>query len=181
VGERAIDAAVEYLRREQDPCGAWWGRWGVNYVYGTWQVLTGLWSVGQDMDAQWIRRGGEWLRSVQREDGSFGETPDTYRDASLKGTGEPTASQTAWGAMGMMVVFGPGDPAVERAIGWLARQQNAQGSWDERWFTGTGFPDVFYLRYHLYPLYFPLTALARYKRLLDERPGAVAATTSTGS
>jgi len=181
VGEREIDAAVEYLKREQDPSGAWWGRWGVNYVYGTWQVLTGLWSVGQDMEAEWIRRGGEWLRSVQREDGSFGETPDTYRDPALKGTGEPTASQTAWGAMGMMVVFGPGDPAVERAIGWLARQQNAQGTWDERWFTGTGFPDVFYLRYHLYPLYFPLTAIARYSRLLAERPGAGAATTVTGA
>jgi squalene-hopene/tetraprenyl-beta-curcumene cyclase len=137
----------------------------VNYVYGTWQVLTGLRAVGADMRAPFIRRAGEWLRSVQKDDGSFGETCKSYEDPSLKGQGESTASQTAWGAMGMMAAFGANDPDVERAIVWLVDTQKPDGNWTEAWFTGTGFPKVFYLRYHLYKLYFPLTALARYRRM----------------
>lgn len=160
-----IQRALAYLQREQDACGAWWGRWGVNYVYGTWQVLTGLKAVGADMSESWIRRGAEWLRSVQKEDGSFGETCDSYRDASLKGQGESTASQTAWGAMGLMAVFGAEDAGVERALAWLCETQEDDGNWIEEPFTGTGFPDVFYLRYHLYKLYFPVTAMGRYLRL----------------
>ncbi len=164
-GHPAVERAVKYLRAQQDASGAWWGRWGVNYVYGTWQVLTGLKSVGQDMNEQWVRRGGEWLRSVQKPDGSFGESCASYDDPSTKGQGHSTPSQTAWGAMGMMAAFGAADPAVERAIRWLVDHQADDGAWEEPWFTGTGFPKVFYLKYHLYRLYFPITALARYRHL----------------
>ena len=172
-GLRAADPAgrraTAYLRKDQDESGAWWGRWGVNYIYGTWQVLVGLDAIGEDMTADYVRRAGHWLRSVQKDDGSFGETPDSYRDPALKSVGQPTASQTAWGAMGLMAVFGPEDQAVEHALQWLCETQNAEGSWDEAWFTGTGFPEVYYLRYHLYRLYFPLMALARHRRLTAAR------------
>jgi squalene-hopene/tetraprenyl-beta-curcumene cyclase len=168
----AIPPAIAFIRKHQDPCGAWWGRWGVNYVYGTWQVLTGLRAVGEDMNKRYIQRGAAWLRSVQKPDGSFGETCQTYADQSLKGQGPSTASQTAWGAMGLMAAAGPNDPAVRKAIRWLIDNQSPDGNWEEEFFTGTGFPKVFYLKYHLYRLYFPLTALSRYRRLLAaERAG----------
>ena len=160
----AIDRAVRYILSQQDVDGAWWGRWGVNYVYGTWQVLTGLKAVGFDMSRPWIHKAAAWLLSVQKPDGSFGETCASYDDATLKGTGDSTASQTAWGAMGLMAALGAGHPAVGRAIDWLVATQTRQGSWEETNFTGTGFPRVFYLKYHYYRLYFPLMALARYHR-----------------
>jgi len=161
----SVQLAIEYIRSQQDESGAWWGRWGVNFIYGTWQVLVGLASVGQDMSANWVRKATEWLRSVQKADGSFGESADSYEDPSTKGQGPSTPSQTAWGAMGLMAAVGGEDLAVRRAIDWLATHQREDGNWDEPEFTGTGFPKVFYLRYHLYRLYFPLTALARYQRL----------------
>lgn len=162
----AIARAIAYLQRCQDAhSGAWSGRWGVNYLYGTWQVLTGLRAVGADMDAPFVRKAADWLRSVQQPDGSFGETCESYADPSLKGRGESTPSQTAWAAMGLLAAAGPEDPAARRAIRWLVDTQRPDGSWDEQPFTGTGFPKVFYLRYHLYRLYFPLTALARYERM----------------
>jgi squalene-hopene/tetraprenyl-beta-curcumene cyclase len=163
VDHPAVQRAIQYLIREQDADGAWWGRWGVNYVYGTWQVLSGLRSVGENMGRDYIHKAANWLSSCQKKDGSWGETCDSYEDASLKGTGNSTASQTAWGAMGVMAANGPRDPAVEKAIHWLIAQQNSQGSWDEKYFTGTGFPKVFYLKYHLYRLYFPLMALGRWR------------------
>ncbi len=165
VGHPAIDAAVKYIRQQQDADGAWWGRWGVNYIYGTWQVLTGLKMVGQDMSERWIARAADWLLNVQKPDGSFGETCASYDDASLKGQGDSTASQTAWGAMGLMAVLGARHPAVEDAMQWLIDQQTPAGTWNETQYTGTGFPRVFYLKYHYYRLYFPLTALARYRRM----------------
>jgi squalene-hopene/tetraprenyl-beta-curcumene cyclase len=161
----AVKHAIAFIRSHQDADGGWWGRWGVNFVYGTWQVLTGFRAVKADMSQPWIRRAADWLRRVQKEDGSFGETAESYDDPSLKGQGESTPSQTAWGAMGLMAVAGADDPAVERAIHWLINNQAADGAWDEDFYTGTGFPKVFYLKYHLYRHYFPLTALARYKRL----------------
>ncbi len=164
-GDAVIRRAIAYIQTQQDKDGGWWGRWGVNFVYGSWQVLTGLKSVGEDMSRDYVTRAADWLRSVQKPDGSFGETCQSYEDPSLKGKGESTASQTAWGAMGMMAVAGAHDPDVERAIRWLVEHQAADGAWDEPFYTGTGFPKVFYLKYHLYRLYFPLTALARYKRL----------------
>lgn len=161
----SVNRAIEYIKSQQDPSGAWWGRWGVNFIYGTWQVLTGLKSVGEDMSLPYIQRAAAWLKSVQKADGSFGESCASYDDPSLKGIGESTASQTAWGAMGMMAVLGPDDPGVKRAIQWLIDHQASDGNWEEPWYTGTGFPKVFYLKYHLYRLYFPITALARYRRM----------------
>src|SRR2546421_1088590 len=160
-----VQRAIKFIGKEQEPEGCWWGRWGVNYVYGTWQILTGLRAVKERMDSDYVLRAAEWLRSVQKPDGSFGESCDSYEDPALKGIGESTPSQTAWGAMGLMAVSGADDPNVKRAINWLITHQRADGSWDEKFYTGTGFPRVFYLMYHLYRLYFPLTALARFQRL----------------
>jgi squalene-hopene/tetraprenyl-beta-curcumene cyclase len=167
VAHPAVQKAIGFLMNDQDSAGCWWGRWGVNYVYGTWQVLTGLRAVGEDMTRPYIQRAAEWLRSCQKPDGSWGETCQTYEDPSLKGQGESTPSQTAWGAMGLMAAAGPHDPAVTRAIHWLLENQTPEGTWKEDFYTGTGFPKVFYLMYHLYRLYFPLTALARYRRMLE--------------
>jgi squalene-hopene/tetraprenyl-beta-curcumene cyclase len=161
----AVKRAIRFLREHQDKDGPWFGRWGVNYVYGTWQVLTGLRKVGQDMDERFVTRAADWLRSCQQEDGSWGESCATYDDPSLKGQGPSTASQTAWGAMGLMAAAGPDDPGVLRAMRWLIEHQGADGNWEEQWYTGTGFPRVFYLKYHLYRLYFPLMALSRWRRM----------------
>lgn len=168
VDHPAVRRAIAYIRTQQDADGGWWGRWGVNFVYGTWQVLTGLKAVGADLSAPWTRAAVAWLRSVQKPDGSFGETCASYDDPTLKGKGESTASQTAWGAMGLMAFAGAGDPDVGRAVRWLVDNQAADGAWDEHYYTGTGFPRVFYLKYHFYRLYFPLTALARFRRLGGE-------------
>jgi squalene-hopene/tetraprenyl-beta-curcumene cyclase len=160
-----IRKAIDFIRAGQDECGGWWGRWGVNYIYGTWQILTGLRSVGEDMAQPYIQKAAAWLKSVQKPDGSFGETCESYDDPSLKGLGESTPSQTAWGAMALMAACGPDDEPVQRALRWLTEHQRPDGNWDEDFYTGTGFPKVFYLNYHLYRLYFPLTALARCKRM----------------
>ena len=165
VDHPAIQTAVRYLRRERDAGGGWWGRWGVNYVYGTWQVLTGLKAVGQEMGAPFVAEAAAWLRAVQHSDGSWGESCASYDDPAMIGKGEPTASQTAWGTMGLLAAAGSSDPAAQRGIRWLIDHQAADGAWDEQPFTGTGFPKVFYLKYHLYRHYFPLMALARYRRL----------------
>ena len=161
-----VDRAIRFIRSHQDKDGPWWGRWGVNYVYGTWQVLAGLKAIGEDMSAQYIQRAANWLRGVQKPDGSWGESCATYEDPSLKGQGESTASQTAWGVMAMLAAMGPNDPAVKKGVDWLISTQAEDGAWDEQWFTGTGFPKVFYLKYHLYRHYFPLMALGRYRRML---------------
>ncbi len=158
----AVQKALRFLEFEQEPEGCWFGRWGVNYLYGTWQVVCGLRTVGVDMNQSWVLGAGAWLKSVQKEDGSFGESADTYEDPSLKGQGPSTASQTAWGTMALMAIYGPYDRDVLRGIRWLVNSQLESGTWDEPWFTGTGFPRVFYLRYHLYRLYFPIMCLGRW-------------------
>lgn len=162
----AVKKAIRFLQLTQEPEGCWFGRWGVNYIYGTWQAVCGLKTIGQDMSQPWIQRAGQWLKSVQKPDGSFGESADTYDDPTLKGTGPSAASQTAWGAMTLLAVFGPHDEAVQKAIQWLLDTQLPSGTWDEPWFTGTGFPRVFYLRYHLYRLYFPVMAIGRFRGML---------------
>jgi len=168
--------AIQFLRSRQEPEGCWFGRWGVNYIYGTWQVLVGLKSIGCDMNAQWIRRAGVWLESVQQPSGAFGESADTYENRELMGQGPATASQTAWGVMGLMSVFGPHHDGVRRGVRWLLNTQHEDdheqdpGSWSEPWFTGTGFPRVFYLRYHLYRLYFPVMCLGRWLREQGRTP-----------
>ena len=172
----AVRKAIAFLRDRQEPEGCWFGRWGVNYIYGTWQVLGGLRRVGQDMSADYVRHAARWLRSIQKPNGSFGESADTYEQRSNMGHGPATASQTAWATMALMAVAGPHDPAVQRGVQWLVDTQlpdttpltreTAPGSWEEPWFTGTGFPRVFYLRYHLYRLYFPIMCLGRWRREL---------------
>jgi len=159
-----IQHALSYLRKTQTSEGAWYGRWGVNYVYGTSGVLRMLEVLGLEtsMEAQ---RGAAWLRGVQNPDGGFGERCDSYDDPSLKGRGPSTPSQTAWGLIGLLASASLEDPAIARALRYLLEGQKEDGSWDETVFTGTGFPRVFYLRYHLYRDTFPLYALARYRNL----------------
>ncbi len=166
VAHPAVRKAIDFLKETQEKEGCWFGRWGVNYIYGTWQVLTGLRSVHERMDHRYVRRAADWLRSCQKADGSWGESCASYDNPTLKGRGPSTPSQTAWGAMGLMAAAGANDPAVRRAMHYLMETQNEEGDWDEPWFTGTGFPRVFYLKYHLYRIYFPLMALARYQRLI---------------
>ncbi len=161
-----VARAVEFLRRDQTAEGPWYGRWGVNYVYGTSGVLRALEPVGLAAGED-CHRAVNWLRSVQNADGGWGESIASYDDASLKGKGVSTPSQTAWALIGLLAVSGPGDPAVERGIAYLLERQNADGSWDEDQFTGTGFPRVFYLKYHLYRNAFPLYALGRYRNLRE--------------
>jgi len=163
-----IERAFAYLKREQEKDGSWFGRWGVNYIYGTSGVLRALEAAGVASDGD-SRRAAEWLRSVQNPDGGFGESILSYYDTEYKAKGKSTASQTAWGLIGLLASASPDDPAVGRAVAWLVSRQNEDGTWDEADFTGTGFPQVFYLKYHLYRNSFPLYALARYDNLRKGR------------
>jgi squalene-hopene/tetraprenyl-beta-curcumene cyclase len=157
-----VKKAVEFLMKDQSKDGSWFGRWGVNYVYGTSGVLRALETVS--LTAQdYCTRAVSWLRQVQKADGSFGESLASYQVASTKGQGNSTPSQTAWGLIGLLAGADPSDPAIARAASYLVQQQNADGSWSEDDFTGTGFPSVFYLKYHLYKNSFPVYALARYQ------------------
>src|SRR6202166_3505244 len=160
----AIERAVRFLLKDQTDEGPWFGRWGVNYVYGTSGVLRALETVALTA-RDYCQRAVEWLRSVQNSDGGFGESIASYYDPALKGKGSSTASQTAWGLVGLLAASETSDPAITRAVTHLVDQQQADGSWAENEFTGTGFPCVFYLKYHLYRNYFPLYALARYRNV----------------
>jgi squalene-hopene/tetraprenyl-beta-curcumene cyclase len=160
--------AIEFLLRDQTAEGAWYGRWGVNYVYGTSGVLRAL--AGINLGAEpYCQRAAQWLRTIQNPDGGFGESIASYDDPDLKGKGDSTPSQTAWGLTGLLAAAPPTDPAAAHAARYLIERQNADGSWDEEPFTGTGFPRVFFLKYHLYRNYFPLHALARYGNLLRDK------------
>ena len=161
----AVRRALAMLRSTQEPDGSWKGRWGVNYIYGTWQVLCGLAAIGQNMEQEWIRRARDWLESCQNDDGGWGETPESYTIPALKGRGPSTASQTAWALMGLCACGGHPTPAIEAGRDYLLRTQQPDGSWAEEWTTGTGFPSVFYLKYEMYRQHFPLMALAACRRL----------------
>jgi len=161
-----VKRALHFLEQDQCEDGAWFGRWGVNYVYGTSGVLRALEPMGLTGKA-YAQRGADWLRSVQYANGGFGESIASYADPSQKGRGPVTASQTAWGVIGLLAAAGPDDSSARRAMQFLLDTQTPQGSWEESEFTGTGFPEVFYLKYHLYRHNFPLYALARYRNALS--------------
>jgi squalene-hopene/tetraprenyl-beta-curcumene cyclase len=163
---KQVAAAVEYLRRTQHPEGSWYGRWGMNFVYGTWSVLSALNVAGVDQRDPMIRRAVDWLVSVQNHDGGWGEDAISYRlDYRGLERAPTTASQTAWGLLALMAAGEIENPAVARGIECLIATQTEKGLWDEQRYTATGFPRVFYLRYHGYPKFFPLWALARYRNL----------------
>jgi squalene-hopene/tetraprenyl-beta-curcumene cyclase len=161
-----VALAIEYLRRTQHPEGSWYGRWGMNFIYGTWSVLCALNMAGIGHDDPMMRKAVAWLASVQNSDGGWGEHAVSYR-LDYKGL-EPapsTASQTAWALLGLMAAGEVENPVVARGIEYLIATQAEKGLWDEQRYTATGFPRVFYLRYHGYPKFFPLWALARYRNL----------------
>lgn len=158
--------ALDFLRRTQEPSGAWWGRWGVNYVYGTWSVLAGLRALGEDLGGEPVVRAVCFLKSVQQADGGFGEDCRSYDDSSLAGRGRTTASQTAWGILGLLAGEEAISPELVRAVEFLVRTQTEDGFWSEDEFTGTGFPRHFYLRYWMYRAYFPLMALGQFAERL---------------
>jgi len=160
-GHPVIRRAVGFLLKDQSKDGSWFGRWGVNYIYGTSGVLRALETVSL-ATREFCQRAVNWLRSVQKVDGSFGESLLSYDVPSTKGQGTSTASQTAWGLIGLLAGLGTQDSAVRKAVDYLVHRQQADGSWSEPEFTGTGFPGVFYLKYHLYRNSFPVYALARY-------------------
>lgn len=159
-------AAIDYLRKEQESEGSWFGRWGVNYIYGTWSVLCALNAAGIDGADPMIAKAVDWLKRIQNEDGGWGEDCNSY---ALDRTGHvpapSTASQTAWALLGLMAAGEVDTDAVARGAAWLAEHQEADGFWGQEQYTGGGFPRVFYLRYHGYPKYFPLWAMARYRNL----------------
>lgn len=161
-----VERAIEFIRRHQETDGSWFGRWGVNYIYGTMQVLRGLEAMGVDNHEPYIQQAAEWLRMVQNSDGGWGETCGSYDDANTKGVGPSTPSQTAWAVMGLLAAGDTRSDCAARGIAYLLRTQKKDGSWDEQNFTGTGFPRVFYLAYHLYRDYFPLLALTTYAKVM---------------
>ncbi|KAL4881715.1 terpenoid cyclases/protein prenyltransferase alpha-alpha toroid [Aspergillus karnatakaensis] len=174
----AVARATVFLRNCQEPTGAWYGRWGVNYVYGTSNVLCGLQRfAGKDKECTHIQtmvpRALTWLRSVQNSDGGWGESLQSYRDSKYAGVGPSTASQTAWGLMGLLAFLPPTDPAILRGIRYLLETQTvgsgSGASWPEHLFTGVGFPNWFYMKYNFYPHYFPLMALGRWARAMGSQ------------
>lgn len=157
--------ALEFIKQEQEPEGPWFGRWGVNYFYGTWSVLCGLQAIGEDMTQPYIKKAVNWLKSKQNLDGGWGEVCESYIDRSLMGCGASTASQTAWVLLALFAAGEAGSNAAARGVEYLLATQKQDGTWDEDAFTGTGFPKYFMIKYHIYRNCFPLTALGRYRRL----------------
>lgn len=164
-----IDRSIAFLYREQESDGCWFGRWGTNYIYGTWSVLVAMEAAGEDRRSPSIRRAVSWLKTMQQADGGWGESNHSYFEPSEAGRGEDsTAYQTAWALLGLMAAGEVRSAAVGRGVAFLEQRQEADGLWDDDTFTCPGFPRVFYLKYHGYTRYFPLWALARYRRLLQQ-------------
>ena len=168
--DEMIERALDYLWDTQEPDGSWWGRWGVNYLYGLGAAVPALITAGVDRADPRLRRAVRWLEHHQQPDGGWGESCATYEDPSLRGQGPSTASQTAWALLALLALEPPDHPATVRGIEYLVRTQTADGEWIEPHFTGTGFPRDFMLKYHLYCNYWPLWALGRYRRLRDGQP-----------
>jgi len=173
--DKRVEAAVQFVLREQESDGSWFGRWGVNYLYGTFLVLRGLEAVGYSYLEPAVQQAAEWIRMVQNTDGGWGETCGTYDDPNQRGVGPSTPSQTAWAILGLLAAGDTRSDSVAKGIRWLIERQHEDGSWDElmpgrngeSYYTGTGFPRVFYLGYHLYKQYFPLLALTTYRKALE--------------
>lgn len=155
---------IRFIRNLQEPDGCWWGRWGVNYIYGTWSVLRGLMAIGEDPQAPYIRAAIRWIKDHQNPDGGWGETCESYEKPELRGQGPSTPSQTAWALMTLLEAGEANSPEVARGVEYLLRTQQPDGSWEELHFTGTGFPKNFYIRYDNYRNCFPLMALGQYLR-----------------
>lgn len=162
----AAQKALAFIKAKQHPDGPWWGRWGVNFIYGTWSVLLGLKGLGEDMHQSYIRRAVTWLKARQNKDGGWGECIESYRQPELMGQGPSTASQTAWAVMSLIAAGEAASPEVRAGVEYLVKTQNSEGRWDEPYFTGTGFPSHFMIRYHLYRDCFPLMALGQYLKAL---------------
>ncbi|HET8577097.1 MAG TPA: squalene--hopene cyclase [Methylomirabilota bacterium] len=155
----AARRALSFVRRTQAADGSWYGRWGVNYIYGTWSVLRGLAAIGEDRSRPYVRRAVTWLLSRQNADGGWGETLASYDEPRLAGRGESIPSQTAWALLALFAAGQTEGPQIERGIRYLIESQGENGSWEDPLWNGTGFPRVFYLKYHFYAKYFPLWAL----------------------
>lgn len=162
----AMVRALEYLRREQEPDGSWFGRWGTNYIYGTWSALCALNAASENMNASYVRKAVTWLKAFQRPDGGWGEDCATYAPERRGEAKASTPSQTAWAVLGLMAAGEIDSEAVTRGIRYLLKAPRLDGKWEEEYYNAVGFPRVFYLRYHGYSAYFPLLALARYRNLL---------------
>ena len=170
-----VEKAVQFILRKQESDGSWFGRWGVNYLYGTFLVLRGLQAMDYSYLEPAVQQAAEWIRSVQNADGGWGESCGTYDDSTQRGVGPSTPSQTAWALLGLLAANDTRSDSVAKGVRWLTERQHEDGSWDElmpgrngeSYYTGTGFPRVFYLGYHLYKQYFPLLALTTYRRALE--------------
>ncbi len=169
-----IAKGVEFIRQRQEPDGSWYGRWGANYIYGTWSALAALNAAGEDMSQPYIRRAVAWLKGRQRPDGGWGEGLESYEPWGRGYARESVASQTGWALLGLMAAGEVESDEVLEGIEWLRRAPREDGPrWHERLYTGTGFPRVFYLKYHGYAAFFPLWAMARYERLMESNERAV--------
>lgn len=165
--DKIAKEAIKFILKEQLPCGAWDGRWGVNYLYGTWCVLQGLAAIGLNPKHPAIKKATQWFLSQQNEDGGWGESCEGDLKKEFTPLGYSVPSQTAWALMGLLAVDLVESPEVEKGFEFLLRRQNEHGCWDEEEFTGTGFPGHFYIRYHGYRHYFPLLALGKYRQALN--------------
>ncbi len=168
-GEKFIQQAMRFISRAQESDGSWFGRWGVNYIYGTLLCLRGLEAMGVDKNEPTIQQAAEWVRMFQNPDGGWGETCGSYDDPTTRGIGPSTPSQTAWAIMALLAAGDLRSDSVAKGIAYLLRTQKANGTWDEPEYTGTGFPRVFYLAYHLYRDYFPLIALSTYHKAMQQQ------------
>jgi squalene-hopene/tetraprenyl-beta-curcumene cyclase len=174
--DKRVRRAIDFILREQEPDGSWFGRWGVNYIYGTFLVLRGLDAIGFDHHEPQVQQAAEWIRMVQNSDGGWGETCGSYDDPDTRGVGPSTPSQTAWALLGLLAAGDDRSDSIAKGIRWLLIRQREDGSWGESigegptrqgLITGTGFPKVFYLAYTMYRQYFPLLALTTYKRAME--------------